>query len=234
MKDTPGQTAFGAPVRVIDMGWTLWRKDELTQFICSDLNPQFHRDTYDVVSNNCNHFTDRLLTYLVGKSPPDDVMRQPSYLLRSRFVRVLRPLMNHWLRDRVVDRGEEVETESRSRRLRPGELLPAGTTVCLHAGDFGSPVLGNVCTRADSEGAHIVGDDAVKYEAERERVLSWSCGVGDASPAADGMWVKYFSVDFTALGGRGNPGRFVVEYASPYRITVPSVAMLPSAETLFF
>ena len=52
-------------------------QDELHRHICRELKPIFHRGTYDVVLNNCNHFSDRLCMYLLGRRLPEEVLRQP-------------------------------------------------------------------------------------------------------------------------------------------------------------
>ncbi|CAE7512803.1 desi1 [Symbiodinium sp. CCMP2456] len=51
--DIPGKTSFGEPSQVRSLGYTFWSQDELHDFIVNDLKPIFHRDTYDVICNNC-------------------------------------------------------------------------------------------------------------------------------------------------------------------------------------
>ncbi|CAJ1343129.1 unnamed protein product [Effrenium voratum] len=57
--DAAGKTSFGEPSQVRSLGYTFWNQDELHDFIVTELKPIFHRDTYDVICNNCNHFSDR-------------------------------------------------------------------------------------------------------------------------------------------------------------------------------
>merc|ERR1719329_1407130 len=102
--DTPGATSFGTPHKVLKLVYTLWHQDELHNYIVEELKPTFHRGTYDVVNNNCNHFSDRVCMYLCGKHLPEEVMNQPQYLMSSGAVRLIRPMLNWYLRDGVAAR----------------------------------------------------------------------------------------------------------------------------------
>merc|ERR1712048_879380 len=56
----PGSTCFGDPKRMVSLGHTWRRPDELINWIVRELRPVFTYATYDVISNNCNHFSDRV------------------------------------------------------------------------------------------------------------------------------------------------------------------------------
>lgn len=158
-----GDTSFGKPTRIVSLGYTLWRQEELHEFVTTELKPVFQRDTYDVVCNNCNHFSDRLCMFLVGKQCPQEVLRQPDLLLKSRSVRVIRPLLNWWLRDRIVVREKGVELPPGQQRLKLGEQPALGKIVSIHAEkNDGPPILGKVCSAADVDGwEHSSGHGAV-------------------------------------------------------------------------
>jgi len=152
----PGTTAFGKPTREIHLGYTLWRKDEFHRFISQELKPIFQRDTYDVVCNNCNHFTDNVCRFLLGKRPPEEVLRQPEALMKSWSVRALRPVLNWWVRDNIAKRdtnaNEVTSSDLRSRLLPDDEPLPPGTAVYIHPAEgAGPPVLGVVAKRPHNQ-----------------------------------------------------------------------------------
>jgi hypothetical protein len=213
--DDPGSTSFGKPDKVIELGHTLWRRDELHDFVVHDLKPVFHRQTYDVITNNCNHFTDRVSMFLVGHHVPDEVLRQPIFLLKSKFVRVVRPMMNWWLRDRIAQRekGKDIPMPGRGRIL-PGEQVAIGTVVVVHPaadGARGIPVLGHVHGAEaqhpqNSEGWHSFLDYCscnTNCKVEQISVLG-PCGT-ESQPASassstgtselrDGFWVQYLEL----------------------------------------
>lgn len=95
--DLPSQTGFGPPRRTLVLGRTLRQREELHAYIVDELKPVFSRSAYDAARNNCNHFTDRVAMYLVGKHIPDEVLRQPELMMKTNLGRVLRPVLNRWL-----------------------------------------------------------------------------------------------------------------------------------------
>lgn len=102
--DHPGKTDFGVPTKEVFIGYTLWGPAELHGFICNELKPVFHRDTYDAIGNNCNHFADRLCMWLTGNHVPEEVTLQTERLMKMAAVRALRPALNRALRDHVAAR----------------------------------------------------------------------------------------------------------------------------------
>lgn len=80
----PGTTKYGQPIETISMGDT-----ELTEDIFSDFLDELrhHEDrkydavSYDLFNNNCNHFTDVLLEFLVGKNLEDRILKLPQTVM---------------------------------------------------------------------------------------------------------------------------------------------------------
>merc|ERR1712072_481343 len=105
MYDEVGKTQFGQPTKVISIGSTFWTVNELHKHICYHLKPIYHRGTYDVITNNCNHFSGQLLSFLNGRRLPENVSRQPELLLRSTFIsEIMGPILNIYFRDAIVAR----------------------------------------------------------------------------------------------------------------------------------
>jgi len=232
----PGETGFGKPEKILHMGYTWRRQAEFHDFVIEECKPLFQRDTYDVVCNNCNHFTDQACMFLVGRHPPQDVMQQPDNLLRSRSVRVVKPLLNWWLRDRIVVREHGSTLPSADVRLHPGEDLPVGSVVLVHTHRHAGPVvLGQVVRRprplapfmdADNGGprCHIeipktlsVGFCGAGAPAAcSSSLLCGSCGLertfttaSRSAPGTDSVWVQYF--DITPAGNGVCRGHIRVE-----------------------
>jgi hypothetical protein len=95
--DTPAETGFGTPRMAITLGTTLRQRDELHAFVVEELKPIFTREAYDAARNNCNHFTDRVSMYLIGKHIPEEVLRQPEIMLQTSLGRTLRPILTRVL-----------------------------------------------------------------------------------------------------------------------------------------
>jgi len=121
--DTPAKTGFGTPRMSIHLGTTLRQKDELHAFIVDELKPLFTREAYDAARNNCNHFTDRVSMYLVGKHIPEEVLRQPELMMQSRLGRTLRPILTKVLGQYFEPKGsaEEISRAGQPSTLRSAE-----------------------------------------------------------------------------------------------------------------
>jgi hypothetical protein len=118
--DTPGETGFGTPRITIALGATLRQQDELHAFIVDELKPIFKREAYDAARNNCNHFTDRVSMYLVGKHIPEEVLRQPEIVMQTSVGRLLRPILTRVLGQYFEPKGtaEEISLASALGQLR--------------------------------------------------------------------------------------------------------------------
>jgi len=111
--DTPAETGFGTPRMAITLGTTLRQRDELHAFVVDELKPIFSREAYDAARNNCNHFTDRVSMYLIGKHIPEEVLRQPELMLQTSLGRTLRPILTRVLGQYFEPKGtaEEISVD---------------------------------------------------------------------------------------------------------------------------
>merc|ERR1712187_959773 len=71
--------------------------------------PIFTREAYDAARNNCNHFTDRVAMYLVGKHITEDVLGQPEIMMKSSLGRTLRPILTRVL-GQYAPLGQEISS----------------------------------------------------------------------------------------------------------------------------
>jgi hypothetical protein len=117
--DTPGETGFGTPRIAVDLGTTLRQRDELHSFIVDELKPVFTREAYDAARNNCNHFTDRVSMYLVGKHIPEEVLRQPELMMQTNLGRLLRPIFTKALGQYFEPKGTAEEISLASALSQP-------------------------------------------------------------------------------------------------------------------
>jgi len=137
-ESTPGDTPFGQPTKVVPLpAQTMRTRDELWSFVQQELSGEFTRGNYDVLTHNCNHFTDALCLFLINQHIPKDVLQQPQQVMNTCVARLLRPVLNRMLgrfraegtseteggvviADRSADEGEVEETWS---ALETGSLV---------------------------------------------------------------------------------------------------------------
>jgi len=82
-ESTPGATAFGTPMKTEKIGMTCRTHQEILSFINRNLAHTFATDSYQVLSNNSNHFCDSLSMFLTNHHISDEVLQQPEVIMRS-------------------------------------------------------------------------------------------------------------------------------------------------------
>lgn len=92
----PGTTKYGLPKEVLDMGETFVDKELLDDFL-QELHTRedrkYHAVSYDLFDNNCNHFTDVVLDFLVGKNLEDRILKLPQQVLNTPNGAMLRQMI---------------------------------------------------------------------------------------------------------------------------------------------
>lgn len=229
--DVPGETSFGEPTKVIHLGFTLWNVNEFHAFIVHELQPIFHRETYDVINNNCNHFTDRLAQYLVGDRLPEEVLSQSQRLMKLTTVHALRPMLNMLLRDYVVSRDSTATTIDLPLGLSLTHgAIPDGATVAIHPGwGKASAIYGLVC---DSEltpsrrlcncGSDGSGQGGCKGPLPNMLFPQCTEYAGEPLHTTTHLWVRYF--DITMASSDGHFGVLRLERVPRSRISLVDLA----------
>jgi hypothetical protein len=91
--DTPGQTHYGTPMRVVAMGSSA--VDHATfQMFLDGIRPRFRMQDYDLVAHNCNNFSQELVQFLTGRSIPPEILALPAQLLSTPLGASLRPMLD--------------------------------------------------------------------------------------------------------------------------------------------
>ncbi|KAM3124779.1 hypothetical protein CJJ07_000622 [Candidozyma auris] len=98
IKTSPaGRTKYGNPKEVLDVGNTFVSEDILNDFL-EDLRnheqQKYHASAYDLFENNCNHFTDVVMEFLVGKNLEDRILKLPQEVLSSPLGPMIRQMLN--------------------------------------------------------------------------------------------------------------------------------------------
>jgi len=94
----PGKSVFGTPTKIVDLPERTMRTyDELYSYTKQVLAHDFTFENYDVVTNNCNHFSDAVCEFLLNCHLPSDVMKQPELLIEKWTSPLLRSVLNRAL-----------------------------------------------------------------------------------------------------------------------------------------
>lgn len=123
LKSPPGESVFGAPTMIIDLPeQTMRTEDEFVSYMVRVLAPEFTQDTYDILTHNCNHFTDAACLFLLNSHIPADVLTQPELVMGSWTMQLLRPVLNRALGNledssaaKELDRAKEEQSPTVSK-----------------------------------------------------------------------------------------------------------------------
>ena len=73
--DPPRTTPFGHPIEVKDHGTTELTAQDFFDFIQS-VKSKYTLNSYHILNNNCNHFTNEMIEFLTGDPLPDYILNQ--------------------------------------------------------------------------------------------------------------------------------------------------------------
>ncbi|KAG7391693.1 hypothetical protein PHYPSEUDO_003767 [Phytophthora pseudosyringae] len=82
------------PERTIPLGETSLSQQQLEQFLHEN-SVRFTGATYDLLSHNCNNFSDEVSRFLVGSGIPQYIVDLPNEALNSPFGAMLRPMLEN-------------------------------------------------------------------------------------------------------------------------------------------
>jgi len=146
-EDDPGETEFGTPVKKLLLGKTLWSEQQFRKYAVAELDPMFSRDTYDFLDNNCNHVSDRMSMFLLGRHIPSDVLLLSDRLRKPLTIRAARP---------VVQRILCPDSDGSPKKPVQGDPPKAGDIVFYDTPSLSSPVVARLEHRAKRDGTCTV------------------------------------------------------------------------------
>jgi hypothetical protein len=88
-ESTPGATAFGTPQKIERIGMTCRTRQDILSYINRSLSHSFAVDSYQVLSNNSNHFCDILSLFLTNEHISSEVLSQPEDIMSSKVAQSL-------------------------------------------------------------------------------------------------------------------------------------------------
>jgi hypothetical protein len=132
----PFSTPFGtSPTRIEDIGTTTRTIQELKEFVRNKMRKKYNYISYDVINNNCNHFTNDISHFLVHRGIRKSIVSLPSELLSGGLAKIMRPFLNKWLGNFQSDSvGDESDVVSKLRAEKTAAAVSANQN--FKAGDI--------------------------------------------------------------------------------------------------
>ncbi|XP_044970561.1 uncharacterized protein KIAA0754-like [Hordeum vulgare subsp. vulgare] len=88
----PGRTPYGTPARVEHFGVTHVAKEDFEGFL-QEMSPRYTPETYNLLTNNCNHFSNEVVKFLVGSTIPSYILDQPKEAMKSPIGALIMPMI---------------------------------------------------------------------------------------------------------------------------------------------
>mmetsp|Transcript_55776 Transcript_55776/g.132954 ORF Transcript_55776/g.132954 Transcript_55776/m.132954 type:complete len:460 (-) Transcript_55776:58-1437(-) len=82
---------------VVHLGYTLATRNEFLTFLVDEMKGKYTRENYDVLTHNCNCFSNDAVRFLTGADIPDQIRNLPALVMQTPTARMLRPFLNKWL-----------------------------------------------------------------------------------------------------------------------------------------
>jgi len=142
----PGTTPFGKPLEIRPLGYTHKLRQEAWSHVAQVLSEEFTKANYDVLTHNCNHFSDKLMLFLRNDHIPEEVRSQPEMVMSTVTARALRPALNQWLGGFDKQDGRATDGSGEEARLLWEAVLP-GALISFSQVEGGRPIVGEVRNR---------------------------------------------------------------------------------------
>lgn len=91
------QSTYLPKLKSVHLGYTLMTMDEIIEYQSQEMSGNFTPSSYDVLTQNCNHFSNHLARVLCGQCISEVITQQPQLVLDAPRMRFLIPLLNKWL-----------------------------------------------------------------------------------------------------------------------------------------
>eukprot|EP00871_Galdieria_phlegrea_P000421 jgi/Galph1/137/GphlegSOOS_G4767.1 len=92
--EKPGQTPYGSPLKTVELGYTSKTLADFENFL-SSIRHKYSFEKYDLLKNNCNHFTNECSWFLVKRGIPEDILNLPETALDTPLGSMLKPLIEN-------------------------------------------------------------------------------------------------------------------------------------------
>ncbi|ESQ49324.1 hypothetical protein EUTSA_v10021308mg [Eutrema salsugineum] len=89
-----GTTPYGTPVRTIELGQSHIPQDVFEMYL-QEISPRYTADSYNLLTHNCNNFSNEVAQFLVGKGIPDYILQLPNEVLNSPMGGLLMPMIQN-------------------------------------------------------------------------------------------------------------------------------------------
>ncbi|KAJ4842313.1 hypothetical protein Tsubulata_026593 [Turnera subulata] len=89
-----GTTPYGRPLKAVDLGVTHVPQDVFEMYL-QEISPRYTAETYQLLTHNCNNFSNEVAQFLVGATIPDYILELPNEVLSSPMGPLFMPMIQN-------------------------------------------------------------------------------------------------------------------------------------------
>ncbi|KAK2648795.1 hypothetical protein Ddye_016284 [Dipteronia dyeriana] len=89
-----GTTPYGTPLKVVELGVTQVPQDVFEMYL-QEISPRYTAETYSLLTNNCNNFSNEVAQFLVGVTIPEYVLNLPNEVMGSPMSALILPMIQN-------------------------------------------------------------------------------------------------------------------------------------------
>ncbi|CAN8260187.1 unnamed protein product [Cochlearia groenlandica] len=89
-----GTTQYGAPMRTVELGETHVPKEVFDMYL-EEISPRYTMESYNLLTHNCNNFSNEVSQFLVGKGIPNYILDLPNEVMKSPMGGLLMPMLQN-------------------------------------------------------------------------------------------------------------------------------------------
>ncbi|XP_042046667.1 deubiquitinase DESI2-like isoform X1 [Salvia splendens] len=89
-----GTTPYGTPIRTVDLGVTHVPKEVFEEYL-EKIGPRYTAETYNLLTHNCNNFSNEVAEFLVCASIPDYILNLPNEVMSSPMAPLILPMIQN-------------------------------------------------------------------------------------------------------------------------------------------
>ena len=180
----PGCTHFGRPTRTLVLGHTHVTAEVFRDFLVG-IAPRFTADTYNILTHNCNNYSDQISHFLLGHGIPQAVLDLPRTVMESQLGPLLAPMLQPLSSALQVTEPTSPHAAPASDAARPaaaGAAVHAALAPAAPASDASRPAAAGAAV--DAAFAPDDGEAAFQASCRAEFEALTAAGV-DADKAAE-------------------------------------------------
>lgn len=90
-QDPAGKTPYGTPIRVVELGVTHVPEEVFEEYL-QEISERYTAETYNLLSHNCNNFSNEVAQFLVSTTIPDYILQLPNEVMSSPMGALIRKI----------------------------------------------------------------------------------------------------------------------------------------------